>query len=611
MGFLTPASFWFLSFIGVLILFYFFKKQFDRRMIPSVYLWEQTVREWETNRRWRKLQRNLLLLLQMLVMLCLIFALARPYVSGEGVSGDQLVLVMDTSASMTVQEEDGTRFERAKAEALHLMDSLTDKQAVTFIEAKRTPDLIEGKTFDHDRVREAVEDLALSYQHADMNAALQLAESLVEDRGEIHIFTDQLREKQVNELDIGTKVTVHNIGTSRPNVSLSAFGVRADGDEVSAVVSVKNEAETAKAATVSIFHDGERLKQVEKEILADEELTFTVKGLPVKDVYKAVIPEEDAYPLDNQRWAFLGDDEPATLYLAGEVNSFLHKALQYSGAEIVQVTENERGEYKFPEDAGNEAVYVLSGIPAKEWPRGAKWIVSPETGGPFRIGEKSPLRYKLVQKADDPLLQYVDVQQMYLEKAYPIGELNGLTPLISGGDVPIVAKGTFNGAKTVLFAFDIRDSDWPLHPGFPILVQHVLAYLSEQHESLGYYLPGERRPLTFAPTAQSAKIETGDGEDVTDVALDEDMLRAPAQPGYYRLREQTANGLRTRVFAVVPDERERTARAAESFTRTPDHEEASGRPDPVKREWWRWLAALGLFLLFAEWEVYRRGIASR
>ncbi|HET7521724.1 MAG TPA: BatA and WFA domain-containing protein [Bacillales bacterium] len=612
MGFLTPASFWFLSFIGILILFYFFKKQFDRRVIPSVYLWEQTIKEWETNRWWKRLQHSLLLLLQILVMLFLIFSLARPYVSGEGISGNHLVVVLDTSASMAVQEEGGSRFEQAKEQARQLIGSLTDKQAVTLIAAKRSPRLVETKTYDHGRIREAVQDLTLSYQHADLIAAVRLGQSLVAEHGEIHIFTDALNKKQFSELNLDTRLTVHNIGTAQPNVSLAAFGVSEENNGVSAIVTVKNETGDARAVTVSISHGRERLKRVTKQVSAKERLTMTVKGLPEEGVYRAEVEEKDAYPLDNSRWAFLSAGEPGTLYLAGEINPFLRKALQYSGARIVQVAEGKKGAYRFPDDTGSGAVYILSGIPASDWPQGAKWILSPQPGGPFDIKEKKTLNDRLQQKADDPMLKYVNVEDVYLGKAYPADKLDGLRPLVVSGTVPIVAKGKWNGAKTVLFAFDIRDSDWPLHPGFPILVQNVLAYLTKHNETLGFFLPGEKRPVTFAPTAQSAKIETAGGRDIRILDLRNPVLEAPDKPGLYRLAERTADGLRMRYFAVSLDEREQTAQSAESFTLTRGEDEHSaGQANLVKHEWWRLFAAMALFLLFTEWEVYRRGIASR
>ncbi|HEU5139553.1 MAG TPA: BatA and WFA domain-containing protein [Bacillales bacterium] len=612
MGFMTPASLWFLSFIGILILFYFFKKQFDRRPVSSVYLWEQTVKEWETNRWWKRLQRSLLLLLQILAMLFLIFALARPFVFGKGVNGDHLVIVIDSSASMAVQEGDGTRFELAKDKAQSLLESLTSDQAVTLIVARKVPQLLETKTYDLDRTAEEIKDLKLSYQYTDLKETIRLADSLAGDHGEIHIFTDQLQQKQVEGVEMGSRLKVHNIGVSRPNLSLEAFGVRVNGNTVSAVITLENEGDQQASTVVSIYHDDKRLKQLKKEVPKGKQVTVTVKGLPEKKVYSARIEQEDAFPLDNRRWAFLSDDSPQTLYLAGQVNPFLAKALQYTGAHIVRIPENEDGRYHFPENDGGEAVYVLAGIPSDEWPKGAKLIVSPKPGGPFQIKKKKPLAYQLQITKDDPMMQYVNVEEVYLAKAYSVGKSNSLVPLIKSGKMPIVSKGRLHGAKTVLFSFSIQDSDWPLHPSFPILVQNALAYLSSHNETLGYFFPGEHAKVTLAPTTKSAKIETSEGGDVSTLDLKQSVLKVPNKPGLYRLSEQTSNGLRTRYFAVMADERELSAQSAKSFSLiSGDRKTEVKGTDSVKHGLWRWVAALALLVLFVEWEVYRRGITGR
>lgn len=142
MGFLTPAFFWLGSSLAVLILFYLFRKEFTEKEISSTLLWDRLIQEWKANRWWRKLQRHLLLLLQILIVCLLILALAQPYFSGKGISGDHVVAVIDTSASMQTEEADGTRFQEAKEDILEMIDSLGDGQKMSLLTGGRVPDLI-------------------------------------------------------------------------------------------------------------------------------------------------------------------------------------------------------------------------------------------------------------------------------------------------------------------------------------------------------------------------------------------------------------------------------------------------------------------------------------
>lgn len=612
MGFLSPILFSLLSLIGVLILFYLFKKQYDKQTVSSIYLWEQTAKEWETNRWWQKLQRNLLLLLQILILLFLIIALTRPFYTTEGISGEHLVLVFDTSASMVVQENGGqTRFEAAKAKAVDLVDRLEDDQRVTIVNAEQSPNLLITKETAHAKVKQAIEELQISYQHSNLNESIALAEAmLAQHDGEIHLFSDSLERGDIKKIKQLDSLTVHNIGSKTNNLSLRAFGVKTEANGVSAIVTVKNESDSQQPVTVSIQDNKETIKQLTQTLAPKVTKTLTVKGLPESTVYEASIDNQDAYLTDNRRYAFLADSLPRKIYLAGEVSPFVTKGLQYSGAETVSVSKGKKGSWVFPDETGTTPVYVLSGVPSSKWPKGAKLIFSPEEGGPFDIQEQVDLQYRLSMADKDPLLQYVDVENIYLGKASPVGDKNGLKPLISSGQQTVVSKGVYDGSRTVLFSFDIQDSDWPLHPSFPILLQNALNYLSEDKETLGIYSPGEAVQIPLASLAEQAQIKTIEGKVIAEIDMEERTLKAPAKPGLYILDEATANGPRTRYFAVGLDSRELTAQAADPFTLT-DHQktETNDTTKTSKQGIWRWLAALGLIALIVEGEVYRRGVS--
>ena len=106
--------------------------------MSSVYLWQRFVRDIEANAPWQKLRRNLLLLLQILFMLLLILALARPATPTEGAAGQTVVLILDTSASMAATDVDNgsaSRFEAAQATARDTVTNLPDDARVTVITA--------------------------------------------------------------------------------------------------------------------------------------------------------------------------------------------------------------------------------------------------------------------------------------------------------------------------------------------------------------------------------------------------------------------------------------------------------------------------------------------
>ena len=75
MNFLTPAAFALAALIPVVIAMYLLKLRRTEQIVSSVYLWRRMVRDVEANAPWQRLRRNLLLILQLLVLAALILAL--------------------------------------------------------------------------------------------------------------------------------------------------------------------------------------------------------------------------------------------------------------------------------------------------------------------------------------------------------------------------------------------------------------------------------------------------------------------------------------------------------------------------------------------------------
>src|SRR5918998_2339572 len=126
MGLLAPFAFLLSLLIPVVVAMYLLKLRREERTVSSTFLWQRMVRDVEANAPWQKLRRNLLLLLQLLVLLALMFALARPFLYTTGIAGKNLILILDRSGSMAATDAGGTRLDAAKREALRLLDQMPD-----------------------------------------------------------------------------------------------------------------------------------------------------------------------------------------------------------------------------------------------------------------------------------------------------------------------------------------------------------------------------------------------------------------------------------------------------------------------------------------------------
>jgi len=91
-----------LGLVSLPIIVAFYMLRLRRRDMPvgSTFLWQQLVRDVEANAPWQKLRFSWLLLLQLLIALVAVLAAARPFATVSSDLAANVVLIIDTSASM-------------------------------------------------------------------------------------------------------------------------------------------------------------------------------------------------------------------------------------------------------------------------------------------------------------------------------------------------------------------------------------------------------------------------------------------------------------------------------------------------------------------------------
>src|SRR4030095_2167212 len=117
------------------VLLYFLKVRRRERTVSSLLLWHTSVRDREASTFFQRLHRDPLLILQLLALLALALALARPVATVMGQGARKVVIVLDTSASMKARDVAPSRFEAARAGAAALVRGLGEGAEVMVIEA--------------------------------------------------------------------------------------------------------------------------------------------------------------------------------------------------------------------------------------------------------------------------------------------------------------------------------------------------------------------------------------------------------------------------------------------------------------------------------------------
>jgi hypothetical protein len=118
MSFLSPISLLLGTLAVPLLLLYFLKVRRRPQTVSSLLLWDSALRDREASAFFQRLQRDPLMLLQILALIALTLALARPAVTVLGHGAKKIVVVLDGSASMKGTDVSSSRFAQAQRAAL-------------------------------------------------------------------------------------------------------------------------------------------------------------------------------------------------------------------------------------------------------------------------------------------------------------------------------------------------------------------------------------------------------------------------------------------------------------------------------------------------------------
>lgn len=585
MGILYPWLASLVLFIGAFILLYFFRKQFERQTISASFLWQEVMEELEAQNRFYKWQHHLLFWLQLLALLLLLGAAMRPYWYGEGVAGEELIFIVDTSATLTARGDGQEIFAENKEKMRAIVQKL-ENQPVTMITTGYTPAVVLRSETDKRAIYEAIDDLKINFQHEHIESALQLASGLSHEKTAIHVFTDGLEEEEIAQWIPSSFVHVHNTGTEVANVSLRSFGAGKTETGTSAVATIVNEMEQPVEVTIAVRTNEEIVYEETISLAGQEERFHTIASLPPADYYFAEIHGADDYDLDNHAVALVHHNSPGII-ATGNINPFLIRGLEALGVEVSQLTADVR------DHTGDDRILLTDREEDVTNPLQPVFFVA--TGMDDLVELNAT-----VDQAEDELLHYVNLANVYIA-ASGGGSFAELDTIAWSGEYPLVQKGLSNGYPVVALLFPVEASDWPLHANFPIFLYNTYEWLRQQTNFLGIFYPGEEKWLPHAAGSELS-IFSLTGEHLYSLNLAEESFRAPEEPGLY----QALHDDRVTYFTVHLDDRERT------FARVPDfrlHEELleKEQQDLVRKDGLSfWFLAFGLLILILEWEVYRR-----
>ena len=228
MSFLTPLALAFFALSVPLVLLYFLKVRRRERTVSSLLLWHTAVRDREASTFFQRLHRDPLMLLQLLALLALALALARPVATVMGQGARKVVVVLDTSASMKARDVSPSRFEVARSRAASLVRGLGEGAEVMVIEAGVQPKVTAALARDRERALAAIRAAQPRDLPTRVQEAVRTARALVaaEPRAEIHVFTDGAYTLPQSPDISDPRVRWIGVGRGGQNVAITSLSIR-------------------------------------------------------------------------------------------------------------------------------------------------------------------------------------------------------------------------------------------------------------------------------------------------------------------------------------------------------------------------------------------------
>ncbi|MEQ9459770.1 MAG: vWA domain-containing protein [Phycisphaeraceae bacterium] len=618
--------------IPSLLVLYFLKLRRQRRDIASTLLWQKAIEDLQVNAPFQRLRNSWLLWVQLLLLLVLLMALARPVLDASAIETGRAVILVDHSASMSARDAGAqVRLDRARTIAKELVDRLDVEdqsgRAMVLQYAAR-PAVLQTMTGQKSLLKEAVDRIEPTDEPTSLLPALRLVQPLAEQAAAagttmtIYIVSDggSDQAEAVNQIDLkGARVVFVPVDPdgAQPlgNVAITAFSARRDPERpqrVALFAEIVNFSDHERRATVR-FRVGDEVRRAQPVVLAavvgdrpGREAVSLSLELPELAMVSVEHDARDALSADDRARLVLTAARNTSVLLVTEGNALMRHAIEAAGVERLTVG----GLDLLETPAALEAdVWVFDGLVPGGVPRRPSvffGVVPGVTGLDLvepEAAEPSSTRV-LDWRRGHPLLRHVSLDDVVLRNAGRLVLPQGASVLATSPSGPLMAELRVAGQRHVLVGFDPLRSSWPQSIGFPVFFDNALRYLALGAEGTGELATRTGQAWTVPVSrVQGGEVVYDGPQALRAVVEGGGLVLPPAQRvGLYRTEAEVDPAYRLLAVNLLdPAESDLSLPAGDA--------EAGGEARQtaeitVPMEVWPWLLSAGLGLLMLEWVLY-------
>jgi len=470
-NFLSPMYFLFLLAIPFVIFLYLLRTRRQTVMVPSVYLWKRYTREEQRYSLFKKILRDILLILQILIVILITLGLVRPAIP-TSVKINNVVFIIDTSCSMQSKDIKPSRFELARNKALEVLDSLDRGTNIALFSSDSKTRFILDYTADRGLIKKAINSLSPTDTEGKILETLTYIEKMNKKPDIIYLFTDGAFGEDIPS-NLPMNIFIFAKGDN--NVSITSVSARDIGikGEKEIFINIQNFSSRERSVPFQVW-EGERL--VESSVIdleKNDSKGITVGPKVWKSMVRVVIYPNDELPADDRAYLTFPKVKPSVLLVTAG-NPYLEIVLSLADVGLIDRVD------RF--DLGmlpNYDIVVFDGTAPNEiLPGNYIFIGKVPENLPLQLidVEERPVILRL--NSSHPVMRFVDFDGVDIKRSLVLDSFQGES-LVTTTSGSILWSYEGQMGKMLVLGFYPEESSLIDSPSFPILIKNTIDWLGE------------------------------------------------------------------------------------------------------------------------------------
>ncbi len=607
MRFLYPLGLCGLIGVPIIILIYILKNKYNEQTVPSTYIWTLSEKFFKRRNPLSGLTGLISLILQILAVVSISLAIARPIITIPDSAGEYC-FVIDGSASMNMESDGESRYERAKDGIAEIIKDAKLGSAFTLISSASDTAVVYERISDKDVALDMLEKLEATDESSDHADALASAQDYFDENPSfsVYLFTDKTVESHQN-------VEVVNVSSQKDRNS-GIFNV--SSTFLGGVLTVNAEIVSFDADThleVELYVNGASTpaKTEGFDVKAGERYPIAVScNAQSYDSFRIALTGEDSYAADDQYVSYnLKNETSYNVLIVSDTPFFLQAAIDVlTDAKVDTVRPKDytgEGNYGLcifhsftPEVLPDSAVWLInSGANVNDSGFGARGVVTLDM--PDKI-----VKSNSTASAAQKLLQGVSGNDIYISEYVKYsGMYTRFTTLFSYDSNPLIFAGVNAlGNREVVIGFDLHKTDFSLSTDFIALLGNLLEYSCPDVIERADYVCGEDVEINLTGNIKNVKAIAPDGEEIYIDCSSDPAILPLDRVGSYTVKLLVSGEERSySIYANAPEGESNPVQTEESFSLAGEqqYERSDGEYDPLI------VILICLALIFtADWMVY-------